>query len=79
MVISQFLVNKIEWNKFHFVAHLIAYKMNINLTSGYTSSFFLGDENPIVCFFSDPVVVLFHLIHCAIWNYKNGEMCVNGV
>ena len=32
------LVNKIEWNKFHF-ANLLAFKMNTNLTSEYTSIF----------------------------------------
>ena len=50
MVISQLLVDTIEWNKCHFVANVIAFKMNIHLTSDYTS-LFLGDENPIVCFF----------------------------
>ena len=43
MVISQPLVNKFEWNNFHFVTNLIAFKMNTNLDP--------GDENPIVCFF----------------------------
>ena len=40
MVISQLLVNKIELNKFHLVANVIAFKLNINLTSDYTSIFF---------------------------------------
>ena len=45
MVISQLLVNKIEWNKFHLVANLIAFKINTNLI---TLQFFPGDDNPIV-------------------------------
>ena len=39
MVISQLLLNKIEWNKCHFVANLIPFQMNLN------------DRNPIVWFF----------------------------
>ena len=50
MVISQLLVNKIEWNKAHFVANLIAFKMISNLKSDYTSVF-PGDENLIVWVF----------------------------
>ena len=46
--LSQLLVKKIEWNKFHF-ANLIAFKMITNLTSAYT--IFPEDENPIVHFF----------------------------
>ena len=37
MVISQLLVNKFEWNKVHFVSHLIAFEMNTNLNSDYIS------------------------------------------
>ena len=40
MVISQLLVNKIEWNKFHFVANVIAFKMNTNLMKIPLSCFF---------------------------------------
>ena len=44
----------IQWNKFHFVANLIAFKMITNLTSDYTSIFFLGMKIPLSRF-SDTV------------------------
>ena len=47
MVISQLLVNKIEWNKFHFV----------QTWPRFILQFFPGDENPIVQFFSDTVCI----------------------
>ena len=53
--LSQLLVNKIEWNKFHFVPNVIAFKMNANLTSDYTNrtilQFFPGMKIPLSCFF----------------------------
>ena len=55
MVISQLPVYRIELNKFHFVDNLIAFKMITKLTSDYYFNSFLGDENPIVQFFSDTV------------------------
>ena len=51
MVISQPLVNKIEWNKFHFVANLIAFKMNTNLNSDQTSILSWGWKSHCMFFF----------------------------
>ena len=53
MVISQLLVNKSEWNKAHFVANLIAFKLNTNLNSDYISGVFLGIKNPKCMVFID--------------------------
>ena len=64
MVISQLLVNKIEWNKFHFVANLIAFKINTYLTSDYTSIFFLGMKIPLSSFFSDTVCITLDKFSC---------------
>ena len=61
MVISQLLVNTIEWNKFHFVANLIAFKM-----TPYILQFFPGDENPTVQFFSDTVCISIMLYDCLL-------------
>ena len=54
MVISQLLLNKIEWNKFNFVANLIAFKMNTNLTLDQTSIISWGWKSHCM-FFSDTV------------------------
>ena len=52
MVISQPLINQIEWNKFHFLILQIELPLRwIQTWPRIRLQFFPGDENPIVCFF----------------------------
>ena len=75
MAISQLLVNQIEWNKFHFVENLIAFKMNTNLTSDYTSV-----ENLIVHFIlTQSVQHVLGVYGYFVWNAISIRDVVEGV
>ena len=84
MVITQLLVNTIEWNKLHFVANLIAFKMNTNLTSDHSSLLSWGWKShcPVfsdtVCNSKEPMVGLSIIQHSSEhpwWCIGSGFHC----
>ena len=69
------LVNKIEWNKLHFVANLIAFKMVINFTSDYTSILFSwGWKSHCPFFFLTQSVVM--LDNMLTYTYLNNHYVI---
>ena len=64
---------------FHFVANLIAFKMNTNLTSDYTSILFLGMKIPLSSFFLTQSVYCAYPLFYVFLSLHRLEMKVNRI